>query len=123
MEDVNDHVESLVDYRNGFEIHREIGKTPNEAWENAIKEGRSKLRAIPKDGWWELVWSEWSRAVVGPRGRIAVDGRFCPTECANGTKVWLCRHIDGTLSAVLKKPEHNVRPVILFSNNPNIRNV
>jgi hypothetical protein len=39
MEDVNDHVESLVDYRNGFEIHREIGKTPNQVWENAIKKG------------------------------------------------------------------------------------
>lgn len=121
MEEINDHVESLVDYRNGFELHREIGMAPQEAWEKAIAEGRSKLRAIPQDGWWELVWSEWTRAVVGSRGRISVDGRFCPTECANGTKVWLCRHIDGTLSAVLKKPERDVRPVILFSNNPKVR--
>ena len=121
MDDINDHVERLVDYRNGFELHREIGMTPQEAWGKAIAEGRSKLRAIPQDGWWELVWSEWTRAVVGPRGRILLDGRFCPTECANGTKVWLCHHIDGTLSAVLKKPEHDVRPVILFSNNPKVR--
>jgi len=43
----------------------------------------------------------------------------------NGTtspKVWLCHHVDGTLSAVLKKPEHGVRPVVLFSNNPKVRN-
>ena len=119
---VNDHVDALVDYRNGFEIHREIGMTPDEAWRKAIQEGRSKLRAIPQDGWWELVWSEWSRAVVGRRGRVPLaDGRFCPTECANGTKVWLCRHIDGTLSIVLNKPEHGVRPTILFSNNPKVR--
>ena len=119
---VNDHVDALVDYRNGFETHREIGMTPDEAWNRAIREGRSKLRAIPQDGWWELVWSEWSRTVVGRRGRVSLaDGRFCPTECANGTKVWLCRHIDGTLSIVLNKPEHGVRPSILFSNNPKVR--
>ena len=119
---INDHVDALVDYRNGFEIHREIGMTPDEAWRKAIQEGRSKLRAIPQDGWWELVWSEWSRTVVGRRGRVSLaDGRFCPTECANGTKVWLCRHIDGTVSVVLNKPEHGVRPSILFSNNPKVR--
>ena len=122
IQTLNEHVESLVDYRNGFEIHREIGMTPDEAWSKAIQEGRSKLRAIPQDGWWELVWSEWSRTVVGRRGRVSLsDGRFCPTECANGTKVWLCRHIDGTLSIVLNKPEHGVRPSILFSNNPKVR--
>ena len=119
---INDHVDALVDYRNGFEIHREIGMTPDEAWGRAIQEGRSKLRAIPQDGWWELVWSEWSRTVVGRRGRVSLaDGRFCPTECANGTKAWLCRHVDDTLSIVLNKPEHGVRPSILFSNNPRVR--
>ena len=44
---VNDHVDALVDYRNGFETHREIGMTPDEAWDKAIREGRCKLRAIP----------------------------------------------------------------------------
>ena len=119
---VNDHVDALVDYRNGFETHREIGMTPDEAWDKAIREGRCKLRAIPQDGWWELVWSEWSRTVVGRRGRVSLaDGRFCPTECANGMKVWLCQHIDDTVSVVLNKPEHGVRPTILFSNNPKVR--
>ena len=47
-------------------------------------------------------------------------GRFCPTECASGTRVWLCRHTDGTVSVVLNKPEHGVRPVILFSNTPRV---
>ena len=95
---------------------------PQESREKAIAEGRSRWGVIPKDGLRELVWSEWSRVVVGSRGRICVDGRFCRTELANGMKVCLCRHIDGALSAVLKKPEHDVRPVILFSNNPKVRN-
>ena len=119
--ELNGHVGRLVDYRNGFEVHREIGMTPDEAWGRAVREGRSKLRAIPQDGWWELVWSEWSRVTVGLRGRVPVDGRFCPTECANGTRVWLCRHVDGTFSVVFNKPTHEARPAILFSNNPRVR--
>ena len=120
LEDVSNHVESLVDYRNDFELHCEIGMTPKEAWQKAIEEGRNKLRAIPDDGWWELVWSEWLRAIVGPRGRIPFGGHFYPTECASGTRIWLCHHIDGSMSAVLRKPDHGVRPVILFSNNPRV---
>ena len=50
MDDINDHVERLVDYRNGFEHHREIGMTPQEAWGKAIAEGRSKLRWFHKTG-------------------------------------------------------------------------
>ena len=121
LQTLNEHVARLVDHRNGFEVHREIGMTPDAAWNMAVREGRCKLRPVPQDGWWELVWSEWSRATVGLRGRVPLDGRFCPTECASGTRVWLCRHIDGTASVVLNKPEHGVRPVILFSNNPRVR--
>lgn len=115
---LNEHVGRLVDRRNAHELHREIGTTPQSAWTRAVAEGRSKLRPVPRDGWWELVWSEWTRATVGPRGRVAVDNRFCPTQCANGTKVWLCRHPDGAVSVVLNKPEHGVHPVILFTNHP-----
>ena len=121
LQTLNEHVASLVDHRNGFEVHREIGMTPDAAWNMAVREGRCKLRPVPQDGWWELVWSEWSRVTVGLRGRVLLDGRFCPTECASGTRVWLCRHIDGTVSVVLNKPERRERPVILFSNNPRVR--
>lgn len=121
VEELNEHVAKLVDYRNCFEEHREIHMSPEAAWNLAISEGRNKLRAIPQDGWWEFVWSEWSRVTVGPRGRVVVEDRFCPTECANGTKVWLCRHVGGTFSVLHNKPEHGAHPIILFSNNPRVR--
>lgn len=121
FEELNNHVERLVEYRNNFEEHREIHMTPRKAWDSAIAEGRNKLRAIPDDGWWELVWSEWSRTMVGPRGRVLHENQLFPTECANGTKVWLCSHVDGTYSVVLNKPDHGVRPTILFTNNPRVR--
>ena len=122
LEEVNEQLDCLVDYRNGFERHRELHDVPLNVWTDKIVSGQCKLRQPPQDGWWELVWSEWSRTVVGRRGRVSLaDGRFCPTECANGSKVWLCRHVDDTVSVVLNKPEHGVRPTILFSNNPRVR--
>lgn len=121
LEDVNDHLACLIDYRNGFEKHRDLGDTPLHAWENAVKEGRCKIRQPPTDGWWELIWSEWKGMMIGPRGRLVVGDTLCTTECANGTRVWCCHHLDGTISLVMNKPEKGVGPKIVFTNNPKIR--
>lgn len=121
LEDVNDHLACLIDYRNGFEKHRDLGDTPLHAWENAVEEGRCKIRQPPSDGWWELIWSEWKGMMIGPRGRLVVGDTLCTTECANGTRVWCCHHLDGTISLVMDKPEKGVGPKIVFTNNPKIR--
>ncbi len=117
LEVLNAHAQALVDYRNGFEIHREIGMTPDEAWDKAIREGRNKLRAIPSDGWWELVWAIRSRIVIGARGKVFLDGMWCPTECPNGTRAYLYRHVDGTVSVALNKPTHSEPPKVVFTTN------
>lgn len=121
LDEVNDHLACLIDYRNGFEVHRDIGDKPLHAWEQAVSEGRCKIRQPPRDGWWELLWSEWKRMVIGPRGRVSVGDTLCKTECANGTKVWCCLHLDGTVSLVMNKPEKDRGPQIVFSNNPKVR--
>lgn len=121
IEDVNDHLGCLIDYRNGFEKHRDLGDTPLHAWENAVKEGRCKIRQPPTDGWWELIRSEWKGMMIGPRGRLVVGDTLCTTECANGTRVWCCHHLDGTISLVMNKPEKGTGPKIVFTNNPKIR--
>ena len=119
-ETLNAHVARLVERRNTREIHREIATTPSDAWNRAVAEGRNKLRPVPCDGWWELVWSEWTRTLAGPRGRVALGERYLPTQCANGTKVWLCRHPCGAVSVVLNKPERGTHPVILFTDHPTL---
>lgn len=82
------------------------------AWMDKIRSGQCKLRQPPQDGWWELIWSEWKGSMIGLRGRLLVDGVLCTTECANGTRVWTCRHIDGTVSLVLNKPERGTAPKV-----------
>ena len=88
--------------------------------DDKIRSGQCKLRQPPQDGWWELIWSEWKGSTIGPRGRLLVDGFLCSTECANGTRVWICRHLDGTVSLVLNKPEKGTTPKVVFTNNPKV---
>ena len=121
IEDVNDHLACLIDYRNGFEKHRDLGDTPLNVWNAAVEQGRCKIRQPPADGWWELIWSEWKGMLIGPRGRLVVGDTLCTTECANGTRVWCCHHLDGTISLVMNKPEKGTGPKIVFTNNPKIR--
>ncbi len=120
LEYLNDHLECLVDYRNGFEKHRELHNTPQTVWHEKLRTGQCKLRQPPQDGWWELIWSEWKGSVIGSRGRLQVDDILCPTECANGTPVYVCRHLDGTVSLVLNKPEKGTSPKVVFTNNPKV---
>ena len=120
LEEVNEQLDCLVDYRNGFERHRELHDVPLNVWTDKIVSGQCKLRQPPQDGWWELVWSEWKGSTIGPRGRLLVDGFLCSTECANGTRVWICRHLDGTVSLVLNKPEKGTSPKVVFTNNPKV---
>lgn len=120
LECLNERLADLVDYRNGFEKHRELGRSAQQAWDEALAEGRNKLRTIPNDGWWELVWSEWSKGVIGPRGRLVVDNVLYTTECPNGTRTWVCRHVDGSVSLCLNKPEHGVHPKVVFTTNPSL---
>lgn len=121
LDDVNEHFACLVDYRNAFETHRDLGGVPLEAWDRAVKEGRCKIRQPPRDGWWELLWSEWKGVVIDPRGRLLVGNTLCTTECANGTRAWRCLHLDGTVSLVLDKPERGVSPKVVFTNTPEVR--
>ena len=120
LEELNERLGELVDYRNGYEKHRELGRSAQEAWDEAVAQGRNKLRPIPWDGWWELVWSEWSKGVIGRRGRLLVDGILCTTECVNGTRTWICRHVDGSVSLCLNKPDHQTRPKVVFTTNPHL---
>ena len=69
----------------------------------------------------ELVWAEWSRATVGPRGKVFVDGVLCPTECANGTRVWVCRHVDSRISFVFNKPDLLGDMQMVFMINPRVK--
>jgi len=116
LSQVNEHLEALRRHRNAHERHRELGCAPDAAWEKAEKQGRSKLRPVPKDPWWPYVWSDRTRTVVGPRGMVRWNGMDMPTQRRHGERVVVCDHLDGTVSILLREPDKTERPVVLFSN-------
>ena len=109
---LNAHVQTLVDYRNQHEKHREINEIPQNAWDRALDEGRSCLRPVPQDNWWPIVWSQWRLATVATNGRVYYDPDHYVKvrDCARGTKVCLCCHIDGTHTVIPHKPTDLRKP-------------
>jgi len=118
LEDVNGHIHALREHRNRREQHREIGMTPQAAWDKATREGRNKLRPVPKDPWWIYVWSSWYSVTVQSSGRVPWRADSFPTQAPAGTRAVLCEHLDGTISIIKEKPEKGKFPIVLFSNRP-----
>jgi transposase InsO family protein len=118
LEDVNRHIQGLRQHRNRREQHRELGMTPQTAWDNAISQGRSKLRPVPKEPWWNYVWSLWHPVTIAVGGRVHFGQDSFPTQGVPGTKAVLCEHLDGTVSILKARPDKHLLPVILVTNRP-----
>jgi hypothetical protein len=118
LEDVNRHIHALREHRNQREQHRELGMTPQTAWHEATTQGRNKLRPVPKEPWWNYVWSLWHPVTIAVGGRVHFGQDTFPTQAIPGTKAVLCEHLDGTLSILKERPDKQKLPVVLFTNRP-----
>ena len=118
IETANPHIEALRLHRNAHEIHRELGMTPQKAWDIAKKEKRSVLRPAPRCPWWPYVWSLRTSIKVGPDGRIPIGTQRLRIERPPGSKVTLCLHPTGHRSVLTEPPDKKQRPVLLFTNCP-----
>jgi transposase InsO family protein len=117
-ETINRHVGLLLDHRNHHEQHRELRMTPQTAWDTAIRDGRSKLRPVPKEPWWPFVWASRYKATVASDGCVCFRNERFPTQMPHGSKVVLCDHHDRTISILKKEPSKHELPVVLFTNRP-----
>ena len=101
-------------HRNAHERHREIGSTPQAAWNLALREKRSVLRRAPSCPWWPYVWSQRSDARVDPEGRITLGGQRLRIEKPPGSKVVRCLHFNGDHSVIAAHPHKLAKPVLLL---------
>jgi len=118
MEEANQAITQLRHHRNKQEQHRELGCCPQEAWDVACRESRSKLRPVKRDPWWSFVWALHRSIQVGDDGRIPIGTQRIRLEIPPRTRLVLCQHPGGYQSVIAKRPTKNERPVILFSNRP-----
>jgi hypothetical protein len=118
LEDVNRHIRALREHRNRRERHRELGMTPQTAWDDAIAQGRIKLRPVPKEPWWNYVWSLWQPVTIAVGGRVHFGPHVFPTQGIPGSRAVLCEHLDGTVSILKHRPDRRQLPAVLFTNRP-----
>lgn len=116
LQEVNGHIGALREHRNRREKHRELGMVPQDAWDRATAEGRNKLRPVPKEPWWDYVWSSWYPVTAASGGRVQFRLDSFPTQAAAGTRAVLCEHLDGKVSILKERPQKGSLPIVLFSN-------
>jgi hypothetical protein len=114
----NEQVQALRRHRNQHETHRELGMTPQTAWQRAKREKRSVLRPAPRCAWWPYVWSVRKTVRVGPESRVSLGGQAIRVAVAPGRRAVLCQHPSGHYSVLAEAPNHKAKPVLLFTNRP-----
>ncbi|MGB8356035.1 MAG: hypothetical protein WCD79_19205 [Chthoniobacteraceae bacterium] len=112
--EANPLIDQLRIHHNIKEMHREIGSTPQAAWNLAQKQNRSVLRPPPKCPWWPYVWSIRSQTRVGPDGRVALGTQSLRVDQPPNTRVTRCLHPNGDLSLILSPPTKGKLPILLL---------
>jgi len=111
----NPLLDPLRQHHNQMEKHREIGSTPQQAWDLAKKEKRWALRPAPRCPWWPDVFSQRTRITVGSDSQVAVGSQRLSVPAAPGSKVIRCQHPNGDITILKEPPHHNTQPVVLLS--------
>jgi hypothetical protein len=118
LHEANPHIHALRLHRNDKEVHRELGQTPQSAWNRAKKENRSVLRPVPRCPWWPYVWSIRIPLKVGSDGRVPIGTQRLRIEKPPQSPVVLCLHPSGHHSVLATAPHPKELPALLFTNRP-----
>lgn len=114
IEPANDHVDRLRLHHNQQEIHREIHRTPDAAWTQAMREKRSALRACPRDAWWKYIWTIRCRTRVDLDGTVPVDSIRLKIALRPFSYVLRCQHPDGSYTFLANEPGTGGKPIVLL---------
>jgi hypothetical protein len=111
----NDYLHQLRQHANQTEVHREIGSTPQAAWDVAKKESRWALRPAPKCPWWPYVFSQRTPLRVGDDGKVAIGLQRLSVDAPARSKVVRCLHPNGDITILKNAPDKKAMPIVLLS--------
>jgi len=83
-------LDELVSYYNDQRIHEETEEIPTKRWEEAIKNGKGKLRPLDPSIDLDRIFSIHLKRKVRKDGTIMFMGKKWPTGCTEGTPVTIC---------------------------------
>ena len=110
----NEQIHLLRKHHNEHEIHREIERTPQQAWDEAIEAGRTKLRPCKRDPWWPYIWSVRSKVKVAADGTVPLDGRRVKITPTYRRSAIHCQHPDGSITYLAEPPGSGGHPIVLY---------
>jgi hypothetical protein len=110
----NQLLDQLVPHANQQEIHRELGQTPSQAYQQALAEDRSVIRPAPHCPWWPYVWSQRTRVRIGDDGKVPVGAQRHPIDAPPRSTVIRCLRPDGDLYYLRHAPDLNTKPMVLL---------
>jgi hypothetical protein len=115
LEAANPYLDTLRRHHNALEKHREIGSTPQAAWDLAKKQGRCVLHPAPRCPWWPYVFSQRTTIKVSSEGKVPAGSQWLRVECSPGTRVIRCHHPNGDISILREPPQKGKMPTVLLS--------
>ena len=107
-------LDQLLPHANQNEIHRELGTTPQTAWNQALAQKRCVLRPAPACAWWPYVWSQRTRVRVGDDGKVPVGSQRLAIDAPPRSTVIRCLRPDGDIFYLRHEPDIKAKPVILL---------
>jgi hypothetical protein len=111
----NPILDELREHRNRREIHRELDRTPQSAWDAARREKRSDMRPCPRCPWWKYIWSMRADVKVDVDRTVpAGTQRYRLDTCSPKTTLTRCEHRDGSFSFLLKPPQKGKKPIVVL---------
>ena len=114
----NPPLDDLRRHHNRAEVHRELAMRPQEAWQRALAEDRSRLRVAPQCPWWPYVWSIRKAVTVASDNRVPVGTQRLRIAVPPHKRVVHCRHPDGAITYIQHQPDPRALPVILLKVDP-----
>lgn len=110
LEGANRRLDQLLPHANQYEIHRELGTTPQAARDLARSENRSVLRPAPACPWWPFVWSQQARVRVDDDGTVPVGTQRQSIDAPPRTTVIRCLRPDGDVYYLRHAPNPKAKP-------------
>ena len=104
----------LLAHANEHEIHRELGTTPQAAFNQAQAEKRSALRPAPACPWWPYVWSQQTCVRVGDDGKVPVGPHRLAIAASPRSTVLRCLRPDGDTFYLRDAPDPKAKPIVLL---------
>lgn len=110
----NHLLDQLVPHANHHETHRELGRTPHAALQQALAEKRSVLRPAPQCPWWPYVWSQRTQVRVGDDGKVPVGPHRQAIAAPPRSTVIRCLRPDGDIFYLRQAPDPQAKPIVLL---------